>query len=467
MKRVLSCLTALVLMLLPVFSLAQGARNLSIAYTLDADEILRVSEALGLEGTEDDEQMARAVCTLVNSASLSVMMQDGGVRAALSLQGTEVLWGAVTWDGEQVSMTSSLLPGCAAVVSLDQVNRAVAAAKAVDWESLAAELMAEASSWASALDSTDESGSFIGDAYEGGTHRVTWRADDRDLALLIDGLILRLESRDDVGALLDILCEDMVDGGAQGAYEAFRTYDHHVALENRYAYVFSEASNAKGDAVGYSLTVLDGGEQTGTASLGVREDGARLVTGISLGNGQTDWTDLDVTARLESDGMDFAYDFAKYLSDAEDGFQAAVLDPDSRSVSASMEGQALWNASGSTVSATTRMTQNVDGAEMKGRVEETAVQTVDPYTSAAEMRAFYMDGDVPAVVCRTEGSESPAFAQKTDDLTELNMEAWDDETQDLLDASLEKGVKALMVKLFKNTPTECFSVLTTLMNLGN
>lgn len=467
MKRVLACLTALVLMLLPAFSLAQGARKLSIAYTLDADEILRVSEALGLEGTEDDEQVTRAVCTLVNSASLSVMMQDGGVRAALSLQGTEVLWGAVTWDGEQVSMTSSLLPGCAAVVSLDQVNRAVAAAKAVDWESLAAELMAEASSWASALDSTDESGSFIGDAYEGGTHRVTWRADDRDLALLIDGLILRLENRDDVGALLDILCEDMVDGGAQGAYAAFRTYDHHVALENRYAYVFSGASNAKGDAVGYSLTVLDGGEQVGTASLSVREDGARLVVGIPLGYGETNWIDLDVTARLESDGINLECAFAEYLSDAGNSFQAAVLDPDSCIASVSMEEQVLMDASGSTASATTQITQNMDGVEMKSRVDETGAYTADPYTSSAETRAFYMDGDVPAVVCRTDGSESPAFTQETDDLTELNLEAWDDEAQDLLDASVEKGVKALMVKLFKNTPTECFSVLTTLMNLGN
>lgn len=287
MKKLLALLLAF---LLPAVALAE-TYELTLMMDVNQDYLKEALSSIS-ESSGDAETLVDTLLSLMDNTGVAMKCQEDALAIELLVSG-EVLADFMLYQAEdRVIITSSLLKEYALVSEAealtDEAAENVALLDAVDWSSLAGTLGSTLLDWFDALEPTVETGSFIGDAYEGGTVCTTMILTDSDIAGLVKQLLT-----DDLRSILSAaltLCG--VDGEAVLA--EFDTLNDRVADEDRYAYVLRIVEDDQEAFVGASLTIFEELAQVATLSLGRNGKEWKLVYGMGLdvpGNSVNYWLD--------------------------------------------------------------------------------------------------------------------------------------------------------------------------------
>jgi hypothetical protein len=128
-------------------------------------------------------------------------------------------------------------------------------------------------------------GTFIGDAYTGGTQCATWNLNMQDIAALIKAVL-----------------SDNLRGTLSPWLQAFRYEDKDAfqlindafnsTAEDEYSFILRAVSNDNAELIGLSLTVLRANEQVATISLAGGETGI-IVVGLGLSD-QNYWWEITI-----------------------------------------------------------------------------------------------------------------------------------------------------------------------------
>lgn len=268
MKRML-CL-ALMLAMLCTTALGEGHVG-RLTFSADAQQITALLEAEGLSRTNG--ALAQGLAELIGKVSGQLFLQENGLQAGLSLGDTTLLEGTAFVNEEGLfHMLLSVLPSYyltypLAAEELARWNAAKGLLQGTAWQAVEAELSTAAVAWWEKLPSQQATGSFMGDAYEGGTLCVTRTLTDEDIATLVDSLAAVLKAH---GLADDTMLYSLAQEN-QAAAEA-----------NRYTYITKQVYNGENTLVGLSLAVLDGDSQVMTLSIDPTEEGRMLVLGWGL-----------------------------------------------------------------------------------------------------------------------------------------------------------------------------------------
>ena len=285
MKKLLALLLAL---LLPAAALAE---TYELTLMLDVDEMVMkplmtaVLEGVTISEDVSNETIVDVMLQLLNNTGVKLKTQEDASAIELIVSGVSLLDLVIHAQDDHLVTTSSLLPKYA-IVADDAGNDASLAAAAelnsADWPGLAAALCETFQTWFDALEPSVERGSFLGDAYEGGTVCTTYILTDSDLAGLVR-LLLTYDVRSVAAAFLTAY-------GLDGAslLTSFDALNDRVADEDRYAYVLRLVEDDAGAFVGLSLTVFDETAQVSTLSLGKTAKAWKLVWGMSMSGEHAD-----------------------------------------------------------------------------------------------------------------------------------------------------------------------------------
>ncbi len=268
MKRLL-CL-ALMLMMLCTAALGEGHEG-RLTFTADAQQLSALLEAEGLSATNG--VLGQGLAELIGKVRGELFLQDNGLQAGFFLGDTTLLEGTAFVNEEGLfHLLLSVLPSYYLTfqpAAEDQArwNAAKALLQDAAWQAAGKELSAAAVDWWEKLPSQQATGSFMGDAYEGGTLCVTRTFTDKDIAALVDSLAAVLKAQG--------LADDTLLGSLAQKNQA-------AAEENRYTYIARQVYNGENTLVGLSLVVMDGDSQVMTLSIDPTEEGRTLVLGWGL-----------------------------------------------------------------------------------------------------------------------------------------------------------------------------------------
>ena len=452
MKKCLICLLAAMLLLLPGFSLAQeqNACQLTMGWEADANGLSELLSAWDNLDQAAVPTLAQGLQELLNSVSVTAGLQDNAAWFSCSYSGEDVFSLSLHATSESVYLLFNLLPGYVLTQPLDQLDAAAAEAYAqslseIDWAALSSDLLSEAVAWRDSLTIRSETGSFIGDAYEGGMYRDTIRLDDRDLSLLLDGLALRLEQSCPAGL-----------PGLDDFLSSLRETTHEAALNNRFSYIVHQVLDEDNDVVGYSLAVLEGETQVATLSLGQGEP-FRLVLGLGYG-GCNHYLELTAKA-LPSDEGQIDVHLALYADKARAGYHAAKLAEDSLRLSADGQAQLLAKDGG--------CTWNVDLAILDCTGNPIKLrQTMEGSLSLTEpafhhtARLLMEETGAPILTETIDLVPTQPKAFDLDGLTSLSFDSLEDEEQSaLIDEIINDAATDMVLNLFKLIPPQLLTLL--------
>lgn len=285
-KKFISLLLAV--LLLCGTAVAEGAYQL----TLNWEPALEGTK-LCLQRTTDNseekiDQLAQAMSKVAEKTGVQLNVQDNGMYLALTLMDTLLVDMGIFSRESDTILVTSLLPErylCfqealdAVVTSPDEWINA-------DEEALGAagaDILQAVTAWAAAIPVTEESGNFVGDAYEGGTRRRSFAFDDAKIAALLDDLLDVLEKH----GIDDRALEPIT---SSAPISTLRGKNNAVAEANRFNYLLHLVTDDWGNFVGLSLVTLEGENQVATLSFAVADNGIRFVLGYGL-NGQNYYID--------------------------------------------------------------------------------------------------------------------------------------------------------------------------------
>ena len=450
MKRWIALVLIALLLAMPLTGLAEDEQPESVCLTISmaVDEegfykaMMQLLEAEGFH--EVDEQLQESMLSvykanaqLYNAMEVTAQLQANGLRVAMLLQGVEWFSAEIVWTENEISMASSLIPGYRLTYSIQALREAV---EQVDWGTLLDDLADELDTWLAAQDVSTESGSFAGNAYEGGTARTTYNLEDGDLATLLDGFVLRLETRQDVVNLLNALANE--DGGAADFFHEIRTMNHQVALNSTYRYTLAVVRNGESADVGYSLNVFEGDTLLGSLSLGVGTDALLGVVSVPVG---------DTVAYVDLHLAENGFSFSARQAAADTTYDAAREDEDTlcmayRKETTTEPTENGWKSNDAYVM-TMRQDDQTFNLESKTESEMTfspfhwEMTMVESYAGEKILQGYYV------------GEACEPFAME-EELTPLDIASLSTDDEAALQDALENGMKTTALLLFKQLPAD-------------
>ncbi len=274
MKKLLALLAALLLML-PCAQAETWQAQLSVDYDAPA-AASALTELLALFDQDELSPLIEPFAALLDGAGVRLTWQEDAVQLALLLEGQPLIDASFSVSGDRLIVTSGAVPSYALSVPV------VAAEKPAAPD--AAELTAIFESWLDGLPRAESTGSFAGDAYDGGTRCTAYTLDDADIASLAQQLMT-----DELRACLGQEAADELLGRSAAA-----------AQENAHDYVLRLIEGADGQLIGLSFTALRGDSQLMTLSAGAGDTSARLVLGLGL-KAENYWYALDASWQTVGD----------------------------------------------------------------------------------------------------------------------------------------------------------------------
>lgn len=287
MKRLLALLLALIL---PGCAAAETV-GLSMSVVLDE----AVFAAYAKQAIQDDPQFASydldslsaAIAKSLNGLGMDVAVQEDATAVKIGLANGELLNLAIHTTQDAVYITSPMLSGYALWDELPDASDAEVVLAETDWESVMASVAETITNRFSVIEPTVMQGTFDGDAYSGGTQCITWMLSDKDVAALVSALATE-EVREAVVNLVQAVAG--MDGS--GLLEKFDELNAKVADADAYLYMMRIVTNDADAFVGASLTIMDKVSQIATCSVGMTDNGLKLVIGLGFAE-QNYWWDFN------------------------------------------------------------------------------------------------------------------------------------------------------------------------------
>lgn len=294
MKKFLALMLAF---MLPLCALAE---TYGVSISVETDEILfqnyLANTLMAVPEVASDPNMSlyvRLIQRILDGFALNIAIQEDAVSMDVQLSGGELLDLTVHSDGEAAIMTSSMLEGYALVDGLDDegTEQALAAElEAIDWTSVENALKEAIDKWLSGLEPVITYGSFVGDAYEGGTKCQTWALSDKHISGLVSE-IMSGDLRNAVGLMMKASELDV-----DKTLASFDELNARVASDDVYRYLLRMVTDDEEKLVGISLTILRKDIQVATVSFGVQKKGFKAVLGLGFDD-QNYWCELTGNSR--------------------------------------------------------------------------------------------------------------------------------------------------------------------------
>ena len=459
MKRFAAMLLAL-LILLPGLSHAEEGYGVSVSFSMDRDTAgSMLTSMLGKEPPGLDG-MAEALSELIGSIVLNAngfsSAQLTQVDFRINLKDTPIMDMLMSTDnltGTVRLASDSLWPGHALVSAMteEEMEAALSIQEAwekTDYESVLVDLCACVEAWAAGISCKAEHGTYVGDLFEGGVQCETYLADDRDLSLLADMQLDRLEGFD---LPFEAFAEMYLNG--EHPLALVRGSVHQVALENRYAYQLRRILDAEGQLLCLSLTVLDNGVQVSTLSAAPVEHGVKLLWGYGM-QGENRYLEWTLTDLSESDTKRLDSMVKVYLDQAKAGYRAASASLAVYEASGSLEitgmpdGSAQWQA---------EWTAGLDGGNE--RLSVTGAWQAQTEEISVDIVLGERVNAAPGVRITLRGGPAEVSPADLSALKEIDMLDDDPVTLELTEQLLKDAAQSLGVKLFKLIPAPLMTLL--------
>lgn len=313
MKKLLAILLA---MMLPLGAVAE-TYSFSFDLQTGGDAFLEfVKAAMMLDGaqeTDELDQAAELIQSLLDGAGMTIRVQDDAFAAEVRFSG-ETLLDLAGYDvGEEVILTSAMIPGYALTAAVEEADEQTDALAQLDWTGVLLSVLPPVVEWCGALESAEAHGVFVGDAYDGGVKCTTWTFDDQDVAALIESLLTE-DVRTALYAVFSYMELDAAD-----ALQQLEERNAQVAKDNLYTYMLRLVQDTKEQPVGASLTVLMESEQIATVSVGLVENGCRVVAGLGLEQ-QNYWCETTLQYAAANGAWQTICHTREWAADKEDAF---------------------------------------------------------------------------------------------------------------------------------------------------
>ncbi len=481
MKKLLCLICALLVLSVPLLAAAQGeAQRTRLTFSADWEQLAEYLRLLDRFSEKEQRSFGKGLAELLNGLEITSDADGAASATGITLKGEE-LFGIryVQTDPGVVLMQMSLLPSYTlrAEVGLDAAQPLADALEVLqnfDWESVSQDMEHTRQRWLAGTPCTEEYGSFVGDAYTGGTRRVTYEMDWRDVSLLLECLL------DDCAGLFTALEESGVTAPEEASSAGRLLRD--AALANPSSYTASVVYNDQDSPVGISLLVYSNGvnaadiiydeestpraagstgrRQVASLSVGLNDpESPRVVLGLGLPDGTLY---LDVRLYGNADGAAVSADI--YRDSAARGFPAVSAgEPQARVEAEVTQEQTQTSATadfnlrvttpgGMVHSGVHALTLNVGSAEEKQTVTGTT-WVGENETPAISWKMEREPADVDLSL-DAEGRTTVDFAALTDPDHPQYSEVMGD---------LQSAMISWSLKLMQVIPRELMTMLTDLM----
>ena len=453
MKKLLALLLALIL---PCCALADSfSVDWSMEVTPEGLSALldKVADNLFGEIPPVSDSLMEALAGLLSSFTISSTTDISGTRQRFVLlcQEQTILSVDASFTDDSTLYACDLLPDALLslpgdITMLHERQQVREALEKLDQQAVSGTLSDCISAWAAMLEQTQESGSFAGETYAGGTRCATYRFDDRDLTLLAELLSRSKWPEEAVTALENYILVSHEDPDALRSALFDRLY--YAAYVNQYHYVLRLVSD-DAQMIGLSLLAYDQDTLVSTLSVGFSDDRIRAVLGYGI-HDQNAYLSMDfsasdqgrpiLTARFWRDPFRSGYytassDPANLLLSVDAEF---VGDDAIRALTITLSGSTLWNS--------------CIVMKLTGTNDSFAVDVaLDDLPLMSSRMTYAATDDLPAM----DADSSQVFS--LDDMS-------DDEWTQLFD--LFDGLRTqLIVRLFKATPPELLTLTLMPFNL--
>ena len=295
LKRTLALL--LVFLLLPAAALAEAFR-LDVTVDLEPEAAASVIRQTGLfEGADDEAALAAAFVDFMDGLTLHMTTQEDASRLEIVFDETPLLDLTLLMGGEDIILTSDMLEGTGFSIPLELLSQENSSLLHIlqdtDWADLASRMFTAAMEVLDGAEVTHARGSFNGDAYTGGVYCDTIILDDKIIAEALDAAMIR-SARNAV----TYICYCLGVDGDTLLQQLSAT--HAAAAEaNEHRYIIRIVSDANEAVIGASLTVMRGEKQLATLSIGLKDNGLRIVVGLPMDTVNY-WHDHEITLACET-----------------------------------------------------------------------------------------------------------------------------------------------------------------------
>lgn len=439
MMKKLLCLAAALVMLCGT-ALGEAFQG-QVTFSADAVQLAELLEQISPESK--GSMLAQGLAKLLEKLSLGFFLQEDAGQGGFYLSGEPLSeLTVVRADQGEMRMLFSFLPDHYFAFQTDSA----AAGQHADMKMVAAELFAAAKTWWDSLPGRKETGSFMGDAYAGGSLCVTRSFDDAQVAGAVESLLDTLQRVFTENEHLEAYLP------ANEMWQSIRENSQSIADANRYSYTVKEIYSNDGTLGGLSLTVMDGDAQVSTASLGLTDGAWKLVLGWGLNE-----KNYYLCIEFLYDQNNKAWTVLMYQDPQRLGF---------RTVEA-LNDHLLWLTGGAAAG-------NEDGTgwRLDMQVIDLQAKALDDFTIAAEATVtdkyqvnagLYLPddegvpGEQPVLGMAFTLSAAPQHTWAVDDMQRVEVDAsgqLSEEMKEIITEAAQQGAAELAVKLFKALPAE-------------
>ncbi|MBQ6175386.1 MAG: hypothetical protein IJK28_12275 [Clostridia bacterium] len=448
MKRLLSCLLCLALLMTFGTAAAEGTVHIRITAEADSEQMGLYLRGMGY-ADETADQMARVLTDFFGAAAADLYSGQNGFRAVFGLSGTALIDADARYTDGGLLLSTTLLPGI--LVRLSEPDTVASAAWTdVDLLTLLAamgDMQKLADEWLQSLAAKETYGAFAGDAFTGGTSCVTRSFDDRDVGVFCLNAV----------SLLEKIFASAEAGLTEETAAWIRTLREELtAMSTRNAnrYILREIFDGSGRQVGRTVTVLQGDDQIATLSIGYdAENISRCVLGFG-------WADSVYFVDITGGELTEAYPNAilsgaavRVLTDPERlGFAAACTDPANILMHLDIEKVTMELGENGSFALSSEIGLKIGGMPALKEKTDIAVRGgVFSMTSAASLAG----SDMPLLTVTAAQTDDPA----PDDAWPEDAKTVTADDADALQAALREGLADLAATLVRVAPPSLLTLL--------
>ena len=447
-KTIVSALLALIMLLLPLVSCAEEAPKdaLLFIHTIKANEE-ELSAVLTDLGVQVDEQLLTGLTKLINSFSTHFVYQENGIYSSFLLD--DEVMGEFTYiiSGMELHVQSNLLPGIifreqADAADLTRMQSLMDEVQTYDWNSLFRELKETTVAWIEGSSGSAVTGSFRGDAYQGGTKQVSFTLDKRDVAAWMIALLEKCAAP--IQMLRNLDCDPNVVRA--DIYDSILRWAQNNDLLLEGCYVSNDAD----EPVGLSATLYRGESQIMTLSVGFQgENGLRIVQGFGAYD-DVYYNDILISISSGQETADINVRFDEYKDPDRLGF--AVISQEEPAVSITEKMHLSGGINDRMLACAKETTVTVPGYTL--RMESQTQADRQEMTMSGEKRLYWSDANTPFLVTYAKMEPSQRVSlQDADDAVIIDIETIS-QNSDRIEEAYTSGSSALAAKLFKKLPPE-------------
>lgn len=442
MRKLMAWMLTIVMVCLPLTTLAESY-SIDLRFTsIDTSAYLDAFQEVLFD--EEDEAFLSLVrkggelaADFIKASTIRLQWQEDGCRLSWLLDEKEAASATLTATEDGLVLSSSMIPGYGLIVPYTTVD--TSKLEQVDWEDLAEELLEECFDWSASISIQEETGSFSGTAYAGGTKATYVTITDQDVALLLDGLLLCLEDEDDLMAWLESSQEE---SSSQLMHQARRNILD-AGLSSTYSYQLTIVEDDT-SVIGMDLATYQGDNLAWTLSVGSADAADKAVLIIPLND-----SNCYLALQMDEAGMTFT----AYQCEAGVSYQEAAQTNQWKTFSACWTGDVTEDDDSYTGSLSQSVAPSFEEGTASLVLDTNLSGRVAKDFSAGEMTLTgKINGTKVVSVVATLQLAEP-FAQ-AEELTLIDVtSATDQEWAQIADA-LEQGEEDTLISLFKLLPTK-------------